>query len=345
MIDRTQEDVMQRWPKEWDTPLVSIRCLAYNQEQYIVQTLEGFLMQETEYPFEIVIHDDASTDKTTDIIREYEQRFPKIIKPIYETENRYSKHDGSLSRMMRDACHGKYIAFCEGDDYWIDPSKLQTQVKWMEEHPEYTMCCSNANVVSSREIDWTRYPKDCDIPLADMVLCGGAWVVTCTTLYRRNIVEEYSRLDFCLQCHVGDYCCQILSALLGKVRYFNTRMAAYRYLAVGSWSSKNTGFDYNKKLKGWRSEIDMLKGFDAYSEYKYHDLFEKKMSFDVYVNSVIAGDGFRPAKDVKAILSNFEDVKGFSLSQKIKIFLITHHLSFLFQIKRGLAGKNKEQPK
>ena len=342
MINRTQEEIMRRWPKECDTPVVSIRCLAYNQAQYIVQTLDGFLMQETEYPFEIVVHDDASTDKTADIIREYEKMFPKIIKPIYETENRYSKHDGSLSRVMMDACHGKYIAFCEGDDYWIDASKLQRQTDWMEKHPEYSMCCCNADVISSQKIDWTRYPEDCDIPLSDMILGGGAWVVTCTTLYRSDVVREYSRLDFCIKCHVGDYCCQILSALLGKVRYFSTRMAAYRYMSVGSWSSKNVSLDYSKKLKGWRSEIDMLKGFDCYSESKFHTLFEKKMSFDVYVNSVIADNGFRSVKDVKAILSHFEDVKGFSLLQKINIFLITHHMSFLFRMKRWLVDRSKE---
>ena len=116
MLDRTQNDVMKNWPKEWDNPVVSIRCLAYNHEPYIRKALDGFIMQETDFPFEIIVHDDASTDKTAEIIREYEARFPKIIKPIYEIENQYSKRIGSLRRIVNKACSGKYIAYCEGDD-------------------------------------------------------------------------------------------------------------------------------------------------------------------------------------------------------------------------------------
>ena len=137
MIDRTEADIMKNWDMQMlDTPAVSVRCLAYNHEKYIEQCLDGFLMQETTVPFEVVIHDDASTDHTADIIRKYEKAFPHILKPIYETENQYSKQDGSLSRIMSKAIRGKYIAVCEGDDYWTDPQKLQLQYKAMEQHPE-----------------------------------------------------------------------------------------------------------------------------------------------------------------------------------------------------------------
>ena len=99
--------------------VVAIKCLAYNHEPYIRECLEGFVMQQTNFRFVAIVHDDASTDKTADIIREYETKYPEIIKPIYETENQYSKHDGSLGRIMDaaiDATRAKYIALCEGDD-------------------------------------------------------------------------------------------------------------------------------------------------------------------------------------------------------------------------------------
>lgn len=96
-------------------------------------------MQQTNFKIEAIVHDDASTDHTPDIIREYAERYPDIIKPIFETENQYSKRDGSLGRIMGEACTGKYIAFCEGDDYWIDPLKLQKQVDFLESHPDYGM--------------------------------------------------------------------------------------------------------------------------------------------------------------------------------------------------------------
>ena len=146
MIDRSQEEIMKNWPKDLDTPLVSIRSLVYNQEKYIAQALDGFLMQQTNFPFEIVVHDDASTDKTANIIRDYEAKYPQIIKPIYETENQYSKHDGSLSRAINSGCRGKYIALCEGDDYWTDAFKLQKQLDFLKEHPDYSMCFHRAKI-------------------------------------------------------------------------------------------------------------------------------------------------------------------------------------------------------
>ena len=120
-------------------PLVSIRCMVYNHEPYLRQCLDGFVMQKTTFPFEAVVHDDASTDGSAAVIREYAEKYPDIIKPVYETENQYTK--GTLGRVLSDATHPntKYIAFCEGDDYWTDPEKLQIQVDFLENHPEYTM--------------------------------------------------------------------------------------------------------------------------------------------------------------------------------------------------------------
>ena len=140
---------------ETNTPLVSIRCITYNHEKYIRDALEGFVMQKTNFKFEAIVHDDASTDNTAAIIQEYAEKYPEIIKPIFETENQYSKHDGSLTRIMNAACKGKYIALCEGDDYWIDPYKLQKQVNILENHPEYSMVFHNATVLhdSSQKLD------------------------------------------------------------------------------------------------------------------------------------------------------------------------------------------------
>ena len=121
-------------------PLVSICCAAYNHEPYIRQCLDGFMMQKTTFAFEVLIHDDASTDKTAEIIREYEKKYPDIIKPIYQTENQYRKGGKISVRFNIPRAKGKYIAFCEGDDYWIDPLKLQKQVDFLEGHPDCSLC-------------------------------------------------------------------------------------------------------------------------------------------------------------------------------------------------------------
>lgn len=127
--------------------VVSIQCLTYNHVKYIRQCLDGFIMQKTNFRFEAIVHDDASTDGTSDVIREYADKYPQIIKPILETENLYSKGGGLLQKRMNDNTHGKYIAICEGDDYWIDPLKLQRQVDFLENHPDYSMCFHRAKFV------------------------------------------------------------------------------------------------------------------------------------------------------------------------------------------------------
>ena len=131
-------------------PLVSIRCLVYNHEPYLRQCLDGFVMQQTTFPFEAIVHDDASTDGSAAIIREYAEKYPDIIKPIYETENQYRK--GTIGRIMDAAMHpnSKYIALCEGDDYWTDPHKLQLQVDIMEADESIGLVHTLARVFDQR---------------------------------------------------------------------------------------------------------------------------------------------------------------------------------------------------
>ena len=124
------------------TPLVSICCLTYNHAPYIRDCLDSFLAQQTTFPIEILIHDDASTDGTDDIIRQYASRYPDIILPLYETQNQYTRgFAGKMDIVFNySRARGRYIAYCEGDDYWTDPLKLQKQVDFMEGHPEYSIC-------------------------------------------------------------------------------------------------------------------------------------------------------------------------------------------------------------
>lgn len=130
------------------SPIVSICCVTYNHVQFIRKALDGFLMQEPpsgvskdESWYEILIHDDASTDGTTEIIKEYVAKYPDKIFPIYETENQYAKVGAANIDMFNySRVKGRYVAYCEGDDYWTDPYKLQTQVDFMDTHPEYSIC-------------------------------------------------------------------------------------------------------------------------------------------------------------------------------------------------------------
>ena len=170
--------------------MVTICCTAYNHEPYIRQCLEGFVMQKANFHFEAIVHDDASTDGTAVIIQEYAEKYPNIIKPIYETENQYSKKDGSLAKIMNEHMHGKYIAMCEGDDYWIDPLKLQKQVDFLEQNLDYVFCCHRYKIYDEnkmlfrKEYGYDYYEKNNNLSI-DNALFLKVWVTQyCTSLFR-----------------------------------------------------------------------------------------------------------------------------------------------------------------
>ena len=165
-------------------PLVSIQCLVYNHEPYLRQCLDGFVMQKTNFPFEAIIHDDVSTDNSVAIIREYAEKYPDIIKPIYEKENQYSKHDGSLRKIILAAFspYSKYIAICEGDDYWTDPYKLQKQVDYLDNHPECGLVYTNAMVLN--QIDGKLYKTSLPQQADFETLLFSSPIMTLTTCFR-----------------------------------------------------------------------------------------------------------------------------------------------------------------
>jgi glycosyltransferase involved in cell wall biosynthesis len=267
-------------------PLVSIRCLVYNHEPYLRQCLDGFVMQKTTFPFEAIVHDDASTDGSAAIIREYAEKFPDIIKPIYETENQYSKHDGSLNRIMDAAMHlnSKYIAYCEGDDYWIDPNKLQLQVDFLESHPDYSMCCNCTRIYSEDKKSFTKRVllQDChgDMNPEEIILKGGLFIATCSILLRKFIKwPDYP--SYCKDCHVSDYPLQIMCAMKGKVYCHPRSMSVYRIGGSGSWTKRQREFDLEDTIKARKSEVAMLKGFAE--EYpKYVKVFNDRIAY--YIN-------------------------------------------------------------
>jgi len=151
MINKTEQEIMQNWKGDKNAPVVSICCTTYNHEQYIAEAIVGFLMQETTFPFEILIRDDCSTDKTTSIVKEYADKYPTLIKPIYEKENTFSKGIKPMPQLYKIA-KGEYIALCEGDDYWTDPLKLQNQVDFLEKNDEYVITYSSVEAFDENGI-------------------------------------------------------------------------------------------------------------------------------------------------------------------------------------------------
>ncbi|MBC7892171.1 MAG: glycosyltransferase, partial [Sphingobacteriaceae bacterium] len=124
-------------------PKVSIYCITYNHGPYIAQALGGFLAQQTNFPFEIVVGDDASLDDTQAVLRDYQARFPEKIRLLLHEKNRGAIHNFID---VYHACQGEYMATCEGDDYWTDPLKLQKQADFLDAHPDFSMVFHNAEV-------------------------------------------------------------------------------------------------------------------------------------------------------------------------------------------------------
>ena len=216
-------------------PKVSICCITYNHEPYIRDCLEGFLMQKTDFAYEILIHDDASTDKTADIIREYEKKYPDIIRAVYQTENQYSKTHNFIPNFQFDKARGKYIAICEGDDFWVSPDKLQIQFDFMEANPDYSMCFHQAYVyfhgVDSeccKNIFSCIENKDYS---AEEIVCE--WKVSTGTVFlRKEYFIPFIPYD-CKDFLYGDIMFFLTAASHGKVRGMSGNMSVYRRLQTG----------------------------------------------------------------------------------------------------------------
>lgn len=249
--------------------LVSIQCLVYNHEPYLRQCLDGFVMQKADFPFEAIVHDDASTDNSAAIIREYAEKYPDIIKPIYEIENQYSKDREILRRIVNDACKGKYIALCEGDDYWTDPHKLQIQVSFLESHPDYTMCCHGAVNINLEGLVWYTKPNsDCIVSTKTIIEEGGGLIPTLSIVYRSSLMKGLA--EFTKGLSIGDYPLNIYSALNGKVMFMENVMGVHTLGGADSWHVRVAN-DVNKYSLFVSELQDWLDDLDKQTKGKYHD--------------------------------------------------------------------------
>ena len=175
-------------------PLVSISSMTFNHAPFIRQCLDSLLMQKTNFPLEILIHDDASTDGTKEIVEEYVSRYPDLIFPIFQKENQYSKGvRGIMSRYNYPRARGRYIAICEGDDYWTDPLKLQKQVDFLEAHDEYVLTFHDFKIVTEqgKVIDENPLPAEQkkDASRKDLIL-GNRMTMTLTLCFR-NVIKAF----------------------------------------------------------------------------------------------------------------------------------------------------------
>lgn len=312
MISLKEKEIMAKWSKDL-VPTVSIKCLAYNHEKYIEKALDSFLMQKTNFPFEIVVHDDASTDNTTNIIRQYENMFPNIIKPIYEIENQYSKGCEAMEQMIDTHMKGKYAAYCEGDDYWTDEYKLQKQFDAMEKHPEVDICAHAVRKINSQSGKTlgiiSPESKNVIIPTEKVIAGGGGFVGTNSLFYRKDALDII--LPF-RQILGIDYALQVQGSLRGGMLYLSDCMSDYRFMTEGSWSSNYTNEEFVNKIDTrWKNMTDQL---DVDTNGKYHDIIVRYMALR-NVDRLFRFKHFNELRDYRYIIDTLEgnDKRKYSL--------------------------------
>lgn len=311
-------------------PLVSVCCLAYNHAPYIHKALDGILMQKTSFPFEVIIHDDVSTDGTIDIIKEYAEQYPDIIKPIFEEENQYSKNVPITLNILYPRARGKYIATCECDDYWTDCNKLEKQILYMEKHPECSCTAHAVNYIENGEITRNdrRSAKECDFTPEQVISGGGAFVATCSLCFRTEYACEKPKWRM-LAANVGDYPSQILFSLKGKFHYFPMIMGRYRLGHPGSWTEMQrhniSASIENRSLEAkWLNELNRETGF------KYRHCICRLIGGDL---NYLYKHNALEAVEFKRIMKEYKfDVRNL-IFWKMKIFLR--------KLKRGTFGWNR----
>lgn len=255
-----------------DRPIVSICCTTYNHGKYIADCLEGFLAQKTTFAFEIIIHDDASKDETTRIIEIYRTRYPHIIKPIYQEENQYSKGIKIGATYIAPKVKGKYVATCEGDDFWIDPYKLQKQVDFLESNPEYIMCFHRVAVVDREKKFLGRYlgPKAKSSREISMVEAVTGGVIHVSSRVIRSKYYTGPRPDWMNNARHGDYAYAMYLAAEGKIFYLNEVMSCYRCGVENSLMTKfRQNYSKENDINYHKNRIETLELADEYYEKRF----------------------------------------------------------------------------
>jgi glycosyltransferase involved in cell wall biosynthesis len=266
---------------------VSICCVTFNHETYIRKCLEGFVMQQTDFGFEVIVHDDASTDGTADIVREFESKYPHLFRCIYQTENQFLKQN-VLFNLMVPASKGIYIALCEGDDYWTDIHKLQAQVDLFSANSELSMVCTNAQKLFRGELIPFYHIPIPELFCLEQFILGQYKIATCTVLIKTHIMTnvaeltlkhrtEFFHMDYliwCLAGSVGSIACIDRQTAVYRVhqlsimRTTNRRTTLRKGMHMNVFLAKHLGSQFRKHFLG--------NNWWYYLEYAFVEIEERK---------------------------------------------------------------------
>ena len=324
--DRAQRNTDDNMPCK-----VSVLCTTYNHKDFLRETLDGFLAQKTDFFYEVLVNDDASTDGTAEILRDYAEKYPEVISPFYQKENLYSKDVCIEYEILLPFARGEYIAFCEGDDYWTDPEKLQRQVDFLDAYPDYSACVHNSMghrsgtnspdellfaSVGDRDLDFAQVAKGMHVSFH-----------TSSMLMRREFVENPPEFLLKSQAYgFTDYPQALWLAHNGKIRFLDRPMSVYR---IGSnpdaWSSNQAKF-YARRKQFIAGEIAMFEGLMPWLSETEKQAAERELHARRFEYYYITGQAEQLLEPEYADLLR-EKSLAFQLSTRLKkVFPVLHRL-------------------
>lgn len=352
---------------------VYVRCSTYNHAKFIVDAMNGFTMQQTSLPYVCAIIDDASTDSEQEVIRNYfQEHFDLTDKETVRHEetddylmsfarhktnnncffavfylkyNHYSINKDNYSYASEWADKAKYYAICEGDDYWIDPGKLQKQIDFLECHEDYTMTCNRTQLysVKKQKIIGENYCYNCsrDIDPVDVINRTGLFISTCSIVYRREVLNNQP--EYWEKCEVGDYPLQIACAMKGKTMFFNEIMSVYRVENPTSWMGQQQWRSASlKRLRVIKSQVEMFWGF-AHDYPEYNSILLNK-SFDQINRFFPRWNASK--EDKESYINYFKSyIDDYSWIWKIELFLLRLKVPIIRSAFRILFLRNYNEKK
>lgn len=318
MISLSQDEIMQNWNNTKE-PLVSIICCTYNHEKYIADTIEGFIQQKTTFSFEVLVNDDASTDKTAYILKKYENIYSVILKIFYHEKNEYSQGIDIFGNLVKKA-KGKYIAICEGDDYWVDENKLQKQVDFLEQNPDYGLCYTR--IKSFYQDTQTFLPGFIggQVSTFEDYLINGNQKRTTTLTYvmKRSLCEQYVKeIDPSTKGWLlGDYPLTLFLLKYSKAKYMEDVTAVYRVLSESASHSVNP----EKILKLNRCLNDIQLFFaEKYNVQGVRKITDRELYSGMFFNAVANATKDNTQEKRKVVLQMYKNLA--SPTKKEKIFM------------------------
>lgn len=272
---------------------VTINCTTYNHAKYIARCLDSMLMQRVNFNVLINVHDDASTDGTIDILKEYKKKYPHIINLLLEDENQYSKDKSVIAKRYVENFKGKYLAVCEGDDYWSDPYKLQIQHDLMENNPDCNLCVHKTKVVNLLNGSEYFYPsfsiKSGNISDKKFIkIINKKYSFQTSSYFRRGKdYLEYSknRPLFANLMPNGDEANLLYFGSLGKTIYIDKEMSVYNKYTESSWTNSSMQYTREDKVKRGKRICESLLVFDEFTNHKYHSSVMRRYYGSLYTIS------------------------------------------------------------